>query len=146
MYTTVKGVNNRQAYYSKIEYQERVRVEGRFANANDAGILVHQKELTVDEILLHVETRGPAIVLIDAALLTCDLCKHNKLRAEFRRAFGGAYRGHYVVVVGRGGDKILYRNPALDPRLCATSPARLHAAHRAPGTDFDVILIFRNYR
>lgn len=59
-------------------------MEARFANARGAGISVNVKELTTDELLSHVVTRGPAIVLVDAALLVCDLCKHNKLRAEFR--------------------------------------------------------------
>ncbi|CAH2052535.1 unnamed protein product, partial [Iphiclides podalirius] len=146
MYTTIKGVSNTQASCDKLDYKTRKRVERRFQNADEAGILIYIQELGSEKLLSHIETRGPAIVLVDAALLVCDLCKHNKLRAEFRRAFGGPYRGHYVVVVGYAGGKILYRDPALSPRLCATSPGRLHNARRSPGTDFDAILIFKDFR
>ncbi|XP_068623459.1 uncharacterized protein [Battus philenor] len=69
---------------------------------------------------------------------TIDLCYLLK-----SRAFGGPYQGHYVIIVGCSGGKILYRDPALNSRLCAISPARLHAARRVTGTDFDVILIYK---
>ncbi|KAJ0173375.1 hypothetical protein K1T71_011551 [Dendrolimus kikuchii] len=91
---------------------------------------------------------GPVITLVDAGLLVCDLCKHNKLKAEFRRCFGGGYTGHYVLLVGYNirNNKILYRDPALPARLCAVSPFRLKQARLATGTDEDVIFVFNNYR
>ncbi|XP_013143970.1 PREDICTED: protein GUCD1 isoform X5 [Papilio polytes] len=146
MYTIVKAVNSRRAINDGIDYQACKRVENRILNAEEAGICIKEKELTVKEILSHVECKGPAIVLVDSPLLICDLCKHNKMKAEFRRAFGGRYKGHYILVVGHSGNKVLYRDPALSARLCATSLARLHAARRAPGTDFDVILVNKDLR
>ncbi|KPJ13416.1 Uncharacterized protein C22orf13 [Papilio machaon] len=145
MYTIVKGVNSRRAINDGINYQACKRVESRIYNAEEAGIFIKEKELSVEDLLSHVECKGPAIVLVDSPLLICDLCKHNKMKAEFRRAFGGRYKGHYVLVVGRSGSKVLFRDPALSTRLCATSLARLHAARQAPGTDFDVILINKDY-
>ncbi|XP_013167999.1 PREDICTED: protein GUCD1 isoform X2 [Papilio xuthus] len=145
MYTIIKGVNSRRAINDGINYQACKRVQIRISNAEEVGISIKEKELRMEELLSHVECNGPAIVLVDSPLLICDLCKHNKMKAEFRRAFGGRYKGHYVLIVGRSGNKVLYRDPALSARLCATSPARLHAARRAPGTDFDVILINRDY-
>ncbi|XP_021193726.3 protein GUCD1 [Helicoverpa armigera] len=148
MYTTTLGVNEdfrRHGYYDRIINIDRERVQRRFDEASANGIVVQKHSLTHAEMLAHLCTSGPVIVLVDATLLVCDLCKH-KLKAEFRRCFGGPYSGHYILVVGRSGHKLLYRDPALPPRLCVTSPARLLRARTASGTDHDVILIYTDTR
>ncbi|KAJ8710961.1 hypothetical protein PYW07_008203 [Mythimna separata] len=149
MYTTLLGVNEdyrRHEYYDRIINMDRERVKRRFDEATAHGIEVQKHSLTHAELLRHLATTGPVIALVDASMLVCDLCKHNKLKAEFRRCFGGSYSGHYVVLVGYSGAKLLYRDPALPARLCAASPARFHRARRAVGTDEDVILVYRDYR
>lgn len=60
--------------------------------------------------------------------------------------FGGNYRGHYVVVVGWSSGKVLYHNPARSDPVCATTVKRLHAARSSPGTDYDVVLFYNDYR
>ncbi|XP_060806786.1 protein GUCD1 isoform X2 [Amyelois transitella] len=166
MYTTMVGVNEdhkKQNYYSKIITLDRERVQRRFAQASANGIKVVPRGVSQDELLQHLQ-RGPAILLVDAGLLSCDLCKHNKMRFEFRRWFGGGYRGHYIVCVGARGPLLLYRDPARRPAggpaggslpagslpggspACGARAARLLAAHAASGTDRDAILIHRDYR
>ncbi|CAB3245530.1 unnamed protein product [Arctia plantaginis] len=149
MYTELLGVNEsykKQGYYNKIIDMDRDRVLQRFDAAVSAGIVVEQHSLTSEELVAHLSRHGPVVVLVDSGLLVCDLCRHNKIKAEFRRCFGGSYSGHYVVVVGYSRGKLLYRDPALSPRLCAASPARLARAARAKGTDHDVILVYNDYR
>ncbi|XP_072934090.1 protein GUCD1 [Epargyreus clarus] len=148
MYTIRRGVNHhrKHGYYSKIMDLDAERVHKRFAQANHEGIKVIEYPITDKEILNHVVNVGPAIVLVDSGLLTCELCKHNKLKAEFRRVFGGVYRGHYILVVGRRAGRWLYRDPARPGPLCAARPVSLREARVAPGTDRDVILVYNDYR
>ncbi|XP_075983711.1 protein GUCD1 [Anticarsia gemmatalis] len=149
LFTLTLGVNESfrtHGYYDKIIHIDRDRVTQRFAAAERDGVVARRHALTHHELVEHLSRRGPAIVLVDAGLLVCDLCKHNKMKAEFRRCFGGSYSGHYIVVVGYSRNKLLYRDPALSPRLCAVGPARLARARRAPGTDHDIILIYNDYR
>ncbi|CAD0204153.1 unnamed protein product [Chrysodeixis includens] len=149
MFTITLGVNedySRQGYYDRIIHLDRERVKRRFLEAASCGIQVRRAALSAAQLAAHVRARGPALLLVDAGLLVCRLCKHNKLKAEFRRCFGGSYSGHYIVVVGSRGGWFLYRDPALSPRLCAAAPAQLRRASTAPGTDHDVILIDHDYR
>jgi hypothetical protein len=59
-------------------------VRRRFAEAEARGVAVRRHGVRSRDLLRHLRTRGPAIALVDASLLTCDLCNRNKLRAEFR--------------------------------------------------------------
>ncbi|CAH0713392.1 unnamed protein product, partial [Brenthis ino] len=145
MYTTrqtphLKCLTN----FDKSKIMEAERIAMRFSNAKSLGIIVKNGTLSIQDIISHVYYKGPAIVLVDAALLSCNWCKYNKMSSEIRRIFGGRYRGHYVVVVGWAG-ALLYRDPARPRALCAAAPARLDAA-RAVGTDCDVILIYDDYK
>ncbi|CAH2237185.1 jg11158 [Pararge aegeria aegeria] len=140
MYTSIQAANNRT-----LGEEVKDRVWNRFRNASYNGISVVEGALSTKQLITHVVTTGPAIALVDAALLSCDWCKHNKMASEFRRIFGGNYQGHYIVAVGWFDGKLLYHNPARQHSLCATTPKRLHAARLAPGTDYDLILVY-NYK
>ncbi|XP_046963731.1 protein GUCD1 [Vanessa cardui] len=147
MYTISQLPNKRTLRtFSNTVSQAAARIRKRFASASIHGIKVVDAVLSTKDILSHVTSKGPAIVLVDAALLSCDLCKHNKLTSEFRRLLGGSYRGHYIVVVGWSGGKLLYLDPARPTPLCATVPARLQNSRLAPGTDCDIILIYCDNR
>lgn len=151
MYTTMMGVNEayiRQDYYNRIINLDRERVKYLFKEAASSGVEVHEGRITTEELLSHLAFGGPAIVLVDAGLLVCDLCKHNKLKADFRQCFGGGYRGHYVLAVGYSlsTGKLLYRDPALSERLCAVAVNRFKQARLATGTDEDIIFVFNSYR
>ncbi|XP_045771057.1 protein GUCD1 isoform X2 [Maniola jurtina] len=136
MYTTRQAANNRAR---SDEVANRVR--NRFRNASHNGITVVDGVLSTEQVITHVVSTGPAIVLVDAALLSCDLCKHNKLTSEFRRIFGGSYRGHYILVVDWAGGRLRYHNPARAHPLCATTRKNLRVARTPPHTDCDVILV-----
>ncbi|XP_063388887.1 protein GUCD1 isoform X2 [Cydia fagiglandana] len=147
MHTTMMGVNEahrKHNYYRNIIDKDRLRISQRFDSANAVGIELVEGHLPMDAIVRHLR-HGPALLLIDAGLLSCDICKHNKLKADFRRCFGGSFTGHFVLLVGVRRNKLLYRDPALRPRTCATSMARMERA-RAPPTDRDVILVYKEYR
>ncbi|XP_073947888.1 protein GUCD1 [Choristoneura fumiferana] len=147
MYSTMLGVNEahrKHSYYQNILDQDRSRVSRRFDAGTAAGLELRPGLLSTAEIVAHLQ-RGPAIVLVDSGLLACDLCKHNKLKADFRRCFGGSFTGHFILVVGQAKGKVLYRDPALPARLCATTGLRLRRA-RAPPTDHDVLLLYNDYR
>ncbi|XP_028034583.1 protein GUCD1 isoform X2 [Bombyx mandarina] len=150
MYTILLGVNEdyrRHGYYDRIMHLDTQRVYSRFRDALDSGVQAVERSVSMKELVSHLTDRGPAIVLVDAGLLSCDLCKHNKLKAEFRRCFGSNYyRGHYVLLVGHTARRLLYRDPALSPRLCATAPRRLQQARLTSGTDHDIIFIYNSYR
>ncbi|XP_028161073.1 protein GUCD1 [Ostrinia furnacalis] len=148
MCTIMPGVNEdykKHGYYDRILDLDRERVRRRFDEATSTGIEVSQRSLSTDELVAHLVSSGPVVLLVDAGLLVCDLCKHNKLKAEFRRCFGGGYRGHYVVAVGLGRGRVLYRDPALSPRLCAATPQALARARTAPGTDQDAVLVYKDF-
>lgn len=51
----------------------------RFARARSRGISITKKSLTSDYLLRHL-SHGPIIVLTNSRLLTCDICKLNKVR------------------------------------------------------------------
>uniref|UniRef100_A0A1L8DKT4 Putative guanylylate cyclase n=1 Tax=Nyssomyia neivai TaxID=330878 RepID=A0A1L8DKT4_9DIPT len=147
--TSTIGVNadySQHSYYDKIIVRDRERVDKRFKNAQVNGILLEQRQITTDALLRHLALEGPAIVLTNASLLTCDICKANKLFTELRSClpWKATYKGHYVVVCGYIGSlrKFFYRNPAMRDHLCMTSFTNFHDARTCYGTDDDVILIY----
>ncbi|XP_059045948.1 uncharacterized protein LOC131841641 [Achroia grisella] len=146
--------------------QDRRRVQSRFAGAGGAGLDVRERRggLAPHELAAQLR-RGPLILLIDASLLSCDLCYYNKFRLDFRWCLGGRrYRGHYVVLCGLRGTRAYYCDPARGGRevggggrgeggglrggrgrVCAAPLERVLRAHRAVGTDHDAILIYKDY-
>lgn len=59
-------------------------MERRFAEAGSRGIRVRQGAVSAARLLLHLRRHGPAIALVDAGYLACDLCKRNKIKAELK--------------------------------------------------------------
>ncbi|XP_045454134.1 protein GUCD1 [Melitaea cinxia] len=147
MYTTRQSANTRSlsnlTNYNINTEKVATRISKKFANAPVCGIRIYDGVLSVKDLVSHIAHKGPAIVLVDAGLLSCDLCKHNKLTAEFRRIFGGSYRGHYILIFGVSSSKLLYRDPARSSPFCATTFKRLQAARLTLGTDCDIILIYK---
>lgn len=64
--------------------QDTDRVQHRFSQASSTHISISIGTTSPNFLVQHLRLSGPAIVLVDAGLLVCDLCKHNKLKAEFR--------------------------------------------------------------
>jgi hypothetical protein len=77
--------------------QDEERVTRRFMNAADRGITVRKASLTSKDLVRHLSESGPIIVLTNASLLCCDICKVNKLASELRGClpWGTTYTGVY---------------------------------------------------
>ncbi|KAJ2937920.1 hypothetical protein O0L34_g14193 [Tuta absoluta] len=147
MYSTAIGVNEdlkKLSYYDNIMDKDRDRIGLRFEEAQSLGIDIREGKLSNDMIKRHLIDHGPVILLVDSGLLVCDLCKHNKLKYEFRKLMGGTYCGHYILLTGFTRDKFLYRDPGLSERICAISFHRLAEARSAAGTDNDILCIYMN--
>ncbi|XP_059611942.1 protein GUCD1 [Phlebotomus argentipes] len=143
--TSTIGVNvgySQHCYYDKILHKDSERVTHRFRSAQDQGIVLEERQITSDALIRHLALNGPAILLTNASLLPCDICKSNKLRLCL--PWKTSFKGHYIVVCGYilTLRKFFFRNPAMKDHLCMTSFANLHEARTSYGTDDDVILIY----
>lgn len=150
-YTITMGVHmgyQGQQYYDRILEKDKDRVNLRFQNALSKDMDMTCGSLDLEALIRHLK-EGPVILLVDANVLTCDLCKFNKLNFEFKSCFSWPYQyaGHYIILCGYNlrKNKFLYRNPTFRDRLCATSFHRLDKARRSYGTDEDLILIYKDY-
>ncbi|XP_055677334.1 protein GUCD1 [Lutzomyia longipalpis] len=151
--TSTIGVNdgyNQHSYYGKIIQQDSARVDRRFKSAPSQGIIVEQQQITRDALIRHIALEGPAIVLTNASLLTCDICKSNKFSTELRSClpWRASFKGHYILLCGYIVTlrKFFYRNPAMKDHICMTSFVNFHNARVCYGTDDDVILIYNNQK
>lgn len=150
-YTITLGVDSGYAeeeFYRKVLDVDQERVQKRFEDAADYSIKVIQRSLSLDEILDHISTQQPAIVLVDSNLLHCDSCglslfKGGSLSMWPCCSAKGSYNGHFIVICGynHNTQKILYRNPTHKNRICLTSYNEFETARHAYGTDDDIILL-----
>ncbi|CAH2093345.1 unnamed protein product [Euphydryas editha] len=88
MYTTrqspnIRSLSNLSNNTSNTD-KVATRISKRFIYASVNDIKIFDGVLSVKDLVSHIVHKGPAIVLVDAGLLSCDLCKHNKLTVEFR--------------------------------------------------------------
>ena len=99
--------------------KDEARVKNRFETADSNGVAVQIGSLALQDLLLHLQDEGPAIVLIDSSILQCETCVSicstltNALKQIVNIKL--PYRGHYIVLCGldRSEQKISYRNPSL---------------------------------
>lgn len=85
--TLVLGVNQgygSERYYKNILSRDETRVNRRFMEAREHGIVIRKAQLTLDDLLTHLATKGPIILLTNSELLSCDVCKTQKLTNELR--------------------------------------------------------------
>ncbi|XP_037933277.1 protein GUCD1-like isoform X2 [Teleopsis dalmanni] len=142
-FTKTLGIDpnyNQHSYYTKIIDKDEKRVTRKFKEASSHGIRVEQRTVDMQTLIHHLGRKGPIIMLTNASLLTCEICKKHVLEN-----FG--YAGHYIVLCGYDIklNKIFYRNPEVhDGHVCQCSTASLDVARKAYGTDEDVIFIFPN--
>ncbi|XP_034098558.1 protein GUCD1 isoform X2 [Drosophila nasuta] len=140
-YTQTLGIDpnyTQHMYYSKIIDKDEKRVTRKFKDAKAHGLRVMQRTVDMDVIIKHLARNGPVILLTNASLLTCDICKRNALEK-----FG--YAGHYVVLCGYDMDskKLYYHNPEVhDGHICRCLSEAMDTARTAFGTDQDIIFIY----
>jgi hypothetical protein len=77
--------------------QDKERVTKRFLEAAEKGIVVRKSSLSCQDLVHHLSKSGPIILLTDASLLHCDICKVNKLTSELRGClpWSASYTGVY---------------------------------------------------
>lgn len=91
----------------------------RFQSAVANGVEVKRGSVSFSVILDHL-VHGPVIILTNARLLNCDVCKLNKISTELRKCipWPTPYQGHYIVICGYEAvnRKVYYRNPSFADR------------------------------
>ena len=79
-YTTITmGVDPgyvKENFYDKVLAKDSGRVNSRFENAESKGMDVVETTVTLHDILEHLDSKGPVIVLTNANLLTCTRCSN----------------------------------------------------------------------
>lgn len=132
--------------YYKCYNEDEMRVNEKFADASSCGIPIEVQSKSHQFLQEHLANHGNIILLTNASLLFCDLCKTNKLSIELRSCLGlkAAYMGHYIILCGYDQRirKFLYRNPAFKDRVCFMSFEAMDKARKANGTDEDIILLY----
>jgi len=146
-YTTITmGVDPgyvKENFYDKVLAKDSGRVNSRFENAESKGMDVVETTVTLHDILEHLDSKGPVIVLTNANLLTCTRCS-NYISCYPSCFTSVAYQGHYVVLVGydQNTKEVLYRNPTVRDKVCHMPYDSLEESRTAYGTDEDVIFIY----
>lgn len=147
-FTTTFGAN--QSHLGKEYYKcfnaDETRVNEKFANASSCGIPIEIMSVSHQFLQEHLANHGNIILLTNASLLYCDLCKSNKLSMELRSCLGlkPSYMGHYIILCGYDQriQKFLYRNPAFKDKVCFMSFDSIDKARKASGTDEDIIFLY----
>lgn len=83
-YTQTLGVDpsySQHNYYSQIIDKDEKRVTRRFKEAKAHGLHVVQRTVDIQVIMKHLANKGPVILLTNASLLTCEICKPNALES-----------------------------------------------------------------
>lgn len=134
-------------FYNKTLKEDTLRIQQKFLEAEKAGINIKNRIVDYRYLVQHLQLCGPIILLVNHALLCCDLCKVNKLSGEFKSCFGIAQKfiGHYIVLCGfnRNIGRFIFRNPSNNDKLCMISYEKLDCARTDYGTDEDIILIYK---
>ncbi|XP_076041266.1 protein GUCD1 [Oratosquilla oratoria] len=133
-----------ESFYDHVLGKDAHRVTERFKQASKHGIVVEQGSISISQIVAHVRSQGPVIVLTNAHLLVCDRCA--KAMPQLRSCLPCAppYQGHYIVVIGYDMNKgtLYYRNPSYKDRICSISLCAFDNARLSYGTDEDIIFLY----
>ncbi|XP_056637943.1 protein GUCD1 isoform X1 [Diorhabda carinulata] len=147
-YTITLGVHEgyrENSFYNTILSKDEHRINARFKEAENVGIVVRKQSVSMLEIISHL-TNGPVIVLTNAKILSCDICKFNKISREFRKCipWPAPYQGHYVVLCGFDihNEKLFYRNPSFNDHVCVIPMEIFDLARKSYGTDEDIIFTY----
>ncbi|XP_030749049.1 protein GUCD1 isoform X2 [Sitophilus oryzae] len=134
------------SFYHNILSKDEYRVNKRFKEASKNNIYIENKSVTLREILEHL-INGPVIVLTNARLLCCDICKFNKVTSELRKCLPWpiTYQGHYIVLCGYDiySQKVYYRNPTFNDHVCIMPVLHFDQARKSYGTDEDIIFVYK---
>ncbi|KAI0223247.1 Protein GUCD1 [Lamellibrachia satsuma] len=142
----LKGYSNKRFYRSSFNVDE-TRVTRLFDQAQALGINVHERSLQTKDLLQHLSTDNPVLVLVDWCYLLCKWCR-SKLKCCFPLVGKclDEYQGHYIVVCGynKKTKLIYYKNPSCHEDLCCCSWKSFDTARKRYGTDEDVLLLYKD--
>ncbi|XP_062506794.1 protein GUCD1-like [Corticium candelabrum] len=143
-----------QPYY-KTEFESATcRINSLFGKAEDLGINIGKRFVTLQQLYDHINDNGIAIVLVDSNIInrkrrwhssavrflkfSCFCCFHGTDENQLL-----SYAGHYIVVCGydKETNQILYKDPAQIEDLSVVTASTFEAARKAHGTDCDIILL-----
>lgn len=148
-YTITIGVHEGyrgNSFYHHILNKDETRVNLKFQDAASNNIVIKKASVPILHMLEHL-VNGPVIILTNARLLCCDICKLNKISSELRKClpWPTTYQGHYVVLCGfdMGTQKVFYRNPSFGDHVCVMPISSLEDARKNYGTDEDIIFIYK---
>lgn len=162
-YTVTFGVDpsyNTVGFYTSERFsfsEEQMRINELFKTAAEKGISAAKRSLDREEILRRLKEGHPAIVLIDASILSCqtcdskmslDCCNPVCLQSDDDEGVEDTehgYAGHFIVACGYNQEKeqIFYKNPARNVDLCCCSFDNFDSARKSHGTDEDILFIHR---
>lgn len=136
------GANQEYAtepFYRRNFNADHAYVNGLFASAPAAGIIVQQQSLPWQALRTYVQHRCLVIVLVDR----WQLAEHVRCCCGFGKQ--PSYAGHYLLLSGfeDTGGNFLVHDPACAAGVKRISPAELDRARRVFGTDEDVLIVSR---
>jgi hypothetical protein len=152
--TTTLGPNPAYAeegFYMEHLQEDELRVSQLFSEANTAGIALHQRSLSSQE-LQEVAMTGACLVIalvdkrkLDPWLLSPDLLCPTLLGGNEKGASegDGGYTGHYVLIVGFDVSRLefIVHDPATPVSELRVSALALDLARRSFGTDEDLLIV-----
>ncbi|XP_072044644.1 protein GUCD1-like [Amphiura filiformis] len=130
---------------------EEKRVNDLFSCAEKENVQVQKRGVSKEEILKHLATGNPIIMLIDASILRCTqcyylppLCMGNGCLAVCCNT-RNSYQGHFIVLCGydMSTEQYHYKNPSNMQELCSCTFTNLEEARKSHGTDEDILYIYR---
>ncbi|KFM79085.1 hypothetical protein X975_02718, partial [Stegodyphus mimosarum] len=150
LYATVTlGVNpgySKEAFYLHVLNKDTQRINERFLTADANGVKVEKRSVEMEEIIDHLASGNPAIVLVNANLLFCDTCHTNKCLMKITSYcnISFSYQGHFIVLCGfdKRENKVLYRNPSVLNKVCTMPYDSFENARKSFGTDEDVLFVY----
>jgi len=131
-YATVPFYNKHGAYDTEVD-----RVNGLFSRSSNENLPVIKRDVPFEELIKHLKSGHPIIVLVDAAKLLCGKCKPT-LNKKVKK-----YCGHFIVLSEYSEELnvIAYLNPSSNHSKCFCDPKQIEIAWRSYGTDEDLIWI-----
>ncbi|GAX83634.1 hypothetical protein CEUSTIGMA_g11058.t1 [Chlamydomonas eustigma] len=141
-----------EGFYMEHLQEDELRVSQLFSEANTAGIALHQRSLSSQE-LQEVAVTGACLVIalvdkrkLDPWLLTADLLCPTLLGGSEKGSScegDGGYTGHYVLIVGFdiSRQEFIVHDPAAPVSELRVSASALDLARRSFGTDEDLLIV-----
>ncbi|ELT90580.1 hypothetical protein CAPTEDRAFT_171371 [Capitella teleta] len=139
-----KGYSKKSFYRDRFETDEQ-RVNNLFENAEEHGLSIQNRSVTLSEILDHLKEKKIIVILVDWSHLSCNWCGQTVkcLNLPCISRCLNVYQGHFIVVVGfNTKDKtIYYKNPSYKEEVCCCSMKSFEIARKSYGTDEDILFV-----